>query len=86
VLDGEGGAEPRVEITDKRASYPPAIRRVLPHAEHRRQKRLNNRAENSHLSPRKRERVLHRYKSAEHAQRFLGLFSAVCNHARVETD
>src|SRR5437870_2392338 len=39
VLDGEGGAEPRVVITDKLASYPPAIKRVLPTAEHRRHKR-----------------------------------------------
>ena len=33
VLDGEGGAESRVVITYKLASYPPAIRQVLPHAE-----------------------------------------------------
>src|SRR6266542_649435 len=59
VLDGEGGAEPRVVITDKLTSYPPAIKRVLPSTEHRRHKRLNNRAENSHLPTRKRERVLH---------------------------
>jgi transposase-like protein len=31
-------------ITDKLASYPPAIRRVLPNTEHRRHKRLNYRA------------------------------------------
>ena len=74
--------EPRVVITDKLASYAPAIRRVLPNSEHRRHKRLNNRAENSHLPTRKRERVLQRFKSAEHAQRFLGPFSAVCNHFR----
>jgi putative transposase len=74
--------EPRVVITDKLASYAPAIRRVLPHTEHRRHKRLNNRAENSHLPTRKRERVLQRFKSAEHAQRFLGPFSAVRNHFR----
>ena len=74
--------EPRVVITDKLASYAPAIRRVLPRTEHRRHKRLNNRAENSHLPTRKRERVLQRFKSAEHAQRFLGPFSAVCNHFR----
>ena len=55
VLDGEGGAKPRVVITDKLASYPPAIRQVLPHAEHRRHKRLNNRAENSHLPTRQRQ-------------------------------
>jgi len=82
VLDGEDGTEPRVVITDKLASYPPAIRHVLPNSEHRRHKRLNNRAENSHLPTRKRERVLQRFKSAEHAQRFLGPFSAICNHFR----
>ena len=49
VLGGEAGTEPRVVITDKLASYPPAFRRALPHADHRRHKRLNNRAENSHL-------------------------------------
>src|ERR671939_1456174 len=74
--------EPRVVITDKLASYVPSIRRVLPHTEHRRHKRLNNRAENSHLPTRTRERVLQRFKSAEHAQRILGPFSAVCNHFR----
>src|SRR5207302_10451192 len=74
--------EPRVVITDKLASYVPAIRVVLPNAEHRRHKRLNNRAENSHLPTRKRERVLQRFKSAEHAQCFLGPFSAVSNHFR----
>lgn len=31
---------------------------------------------------RKRERLLQRFKSAEHAQHFLGPFSAVCNHFR----
>jgi hypothetical protein len=35
-----------VVITDKLASYPPAVRKVLPTAEHRRHKGLNNRAEN----------------------------------------
>src|SRR3981081_450176 len=74
--------EPRVVITDKLASYTPATRRVLPNSEHRRHKRLNNRAENSHLPTRKRERILQRFKSVEHAQRFLGPFSAVCNHFR----
>jgi putative transposase len=74
--------EPRVVVTDTLASYVPAAKRVLPRSEHRRHQRLNNRAENSHLPTRKRERVLERFKSAEHAQRFLGPFSAVCNHFR----
>jgi putative transposase len=74
------GSEPRVVITDKLASYPPALRRVLPTAEHRRHKGLNNRAENSHQPTRQRERAMRRFKSAEHAQRFLGPFGTVGDH------
>ena len=81
VLEGDGTA-PRVVVTDKLASYAPAVRRVLTGVEHRRHKGLNNRAENSHRPVRKRERVLQRFKSAAHAQRFLEPFSAVCNHFR----
>ncbi|CAA9255540.1 MAG: hypothetical protein AVDCRST_MAG77-2297 [uncultured Chloroflexi bacterium] len=81
VLDGEGQA-PRVVATDKLASYPPALRRVLPGVEHRRHKGVNNRAENSHRPVRKRERVLQRFTSPDHAQRFLEPFSAVHNHFR----
>jgi len=79
VLASCDGAAPRVIVTDKLASYVPAIKRVLPTAEHRRHKGLNNRAENSHLPVRKRERTLQRFKSKGHAQRFLGPFSAVGN-------
>jgi putative transposase len=71
-----------VVITDKLASYPPALRRVLPNSEHRRHKGLNNRAENSHLPTRQRERRMQRFKSAEQAQRFLEPFSSVFNHFR----
>ena len=81
VLEG-GWGRPRVVITDKLASSPPAIRRVLPGVEHRRHKRLNNRAENSHRPVRKRERTLQRFKSPAPAQQFLEPFSAVCNHFR----
>ena len=81
VLAAAGGA-PRVIVTDKLASYVPAVKRVPPTTEHRRHKRLNNRAENSHVPVRKRERILQRFKSAEHAQTFLEPFSAVCNQFR----
>jgi putative transposase len=77
VLDAEQGVEPRVIVTDKLASYPPAIKRVAPTADHRRHKRLNNRAENSHRPVRKRERVMQRFKSPEQAQRFLETFSTI---------
>lgn len=74
------GAPPRVVITDKLASYPPAIRRVLPGVEHRRHKRLNNRAENSHRPTRRRERAMQRCKSPEHAQHFLACFEPIRGH------
>jgi len=52
---------------------------VLPLAEHRRHKGLKNRAEHSHRLVRRRERVLQRFKSPGHAQRFLEPFSAAHN-------
>ena len=80
VLVGCGNRRPRVIVTDKLASYRPAIRRVLPGVEHRRHKRLNNRAENSHRPTRRRERAMQRFKSAEHAQHFLACFEPIRGH------
>ncbi len=71
---------PRVLITDKLASYGAAKREVLPSVEHRQSRYLNNRAENSHQPTRKRERVLQRFKSAGHAQRFLAAFGPIRDH------
>jgi putative transposase len=76
------GYQPRVVITDKLASYPPAVRRVLPRAEHRRHKGVHTRAEHSHRPTRRRERVLPRFKSPEHAQQFLGPFGPISDHFR----
>jgi putative transposase len=72
--------EPRVVITDKLASYAPALRKVLPRTEHRRHKGLNNRAENSHQPTRQRERARRRFKSAVHTQRFLEPFGPIRQH------
>jgi len=57
-------------VTDKLASYGAARREVMPSVEHRKHKRLNNRAENSHQPTRRRERQMKRFKSAGQAQRF----------------
>src|SRR2546423_1601561 len=43
----------------------------------------NNRAENSHEPTRLRERVMRRFKSAGHAQRFLSAFGIITSHFRV---
>ena len=68
---------PRVLITDKLGSYEAAKKDVLPSVEHRRHKRLNNRAENSHQPTRQRERTIRRFKSPGHAQRFLSSFGPI---------
>jgi putative transposase len=73
------GIAPRVMITDKLASYAAAKREVMPGVEHRQHKGLNNRAENSHLPTRRRERIMKRFKSAGQAQRFLSVHDQVAN-------
>jgi putative transposase len=81
LIDG-CGYQPRVVVTDKLASSPPAGRRVLPGGEHRRPTGLHTRAENSHRPTRRRERVLQRFKSPEHAQQFLAPFGPISDHVR----
>jgi len=73
---------PRVLITDKLASYGAAQREVLPSVEHRRHKGLNNRAENSHVPTRQRERRMQCFKSPGHAQRFLAAYGPIAGHFR----
>ena len=74
---------PRVIITDKLRSYSAAKDAVLPSVEHRQQKYQNNRAENSHQPTRLRERMMRRFKSPGHAQRFLSAFGIIASHFRV---
>jgi putative transposase len=66
-------------ITDKLRSYAAARRQVMPAIEHRSHKGLNNRAENSHVPSRKRERMMQGFRSPENLQRFITVFSAVRN-------
>jgi putative transposase len=73
---------PRVLVTDKLASYGVAHRRLMTGVAHRRSTYLNNRAENSHQPTRQRERVMKRFTSAGHAQRFLSAFSGISPHFR----
>ena len=73
------GVAPKRIITDKLASYGAAQREVMPDVEHRSHKGLNNRAENSHLPFRRRERVIQGFRSPRYPQRFVSVFSAVRN-------
>lgn len=52
----------------------------MPAVEHRSRKGLNNRAEDSHLTLRKRERVMQGFRSVGGLHRFISMFSAVRNH------
>ena len=74
---------PRVVITDKLRGYGAAKAEIMPGVEHRQHKGLNNRAENSHQPTRVREKVMRKFKSAGHAQRFLSAFGIISSHFRV---
>lgn len=73
------GMTPKRIITDKLRSYGAAKRDIMPKVEHLSHKGLNNRAENSHLPLRKRERMMQGFRSAGGLQRFTAIFSAVRN-------
>lgn len=73
------GLSPKRIITDKLRSYGAAKRDVMPGVEHRSHKGLNNRAENSHLPLRKRERAMQGFRSVGGLQRFISVFSAIRN-------
>jgi len=74
---------PSLIITDKLKSYRAAKAEVMPSVEHIQQKYQNNRAQNSHEPTRLREKVMRRFKSAGHAQRFLSTFGVISSHFRV---
>jgi putative transposase len=74
------GYVPRVIVTDQLKSYGAAKREMLPSVEHRQNRYLNNRAENSHQPTRRRERQMQRFKSAGQAQRFLSAHGPIREH------
>jgi putative transposase len=70
LLKSQGFA-PAAIVTDKLPLYGAALSDLGMKARHVTGGRLNNRAENSHLPIRQRERRMQRFKSAGSAQRFL---------------
>jgi hypothetical protein len=73
---------PQVLLADKPASHEAARRAVLPGAEHRQYRRLDNRAEYAHRPIREREQRIRRSKNAEHAQRILAAYDPLVGHVR----
>jgi putative transposase len=73
------GIRPKQIVTDRLGSYGAALRELgLGHV-HRMGARSNNRAENSHLPIRRRERKMQRFKSQKSAQRFLSVHGPIYN-------
>ena len=73
------GFAPKTLVTDKLRSYGAAKTQLGLSAHHEQGLRKNNRAENSHLPVRRRERKMQRFKSSGSAQRFLSVHAAVQN-------
>ena len=69
---------------DKLWSYRGAKTQLGLSARHEQGLRKNNRAENSHLPVRQRERKMQRFKSPGSAQRFLSIHAAVHNSFNVQ--
>jgi putative transposase len=73
------GFVPDAFVTDKLPSYGAALGDLGLSKRHDFGGRKNNRAENSHLPVRQRERRMQRFKSTGSAQRFLSIHAAIYN-------
>jgi transposase-like protein len=78
------GFAPALLVTDKLRSYGAAKAQLRLSVRHEQGLRKNNRAENSHLPVRRRERKMQRFKSPGSAQRFLSLHASVQNTFNVQ--
>ena len=76
--------QPEVIVTDKFRSYGAAMK-VIGNAWKQESGRWkNNRAENSHLPFRRRERAMHRFRRMQSLQKFAAVHASVCNHLNSE--
>lgn len=76
--------QPEVIVTDKLRSYGAALKELGAEARHETGRWLNNRAENSHLPFRRRERAMLRFRRMRSLQKFAAVHSSVFNHFNQE--
>ena len=75
---------PHVIVTDKLRSYGAAMKAIGNAAKQETDRWLNNRAENSHQTFRRRERGMIRFRRTRSLQKFVSVHSSVHNHFNQE--
>lgn len=71
-------------VTDKLRSYGAALKEIGADALQKTERWANNRAENSHLPFRRRERAMLRFRRMQSLQKFATVHASVCNHFNQE--
>jgi putative transposase len=75
---------PHILVTDKLRSYGAAMKVIGNTDKQETGRWMNNRAENSHLPFRRRERAMQRFRSMRSLQKFAAVHSSVQNHFNLE--
>lgn len=75
---------PEAIVTDKLRSYGAALKQIGAEALQQTGRWVNNRAENSHLPFRRRERAMLRFRRMRSLQKFATVHASVCNHFNQE--
>lgn len=75
---------PEVIVTDRLRSYRAALREIGAADRQETGRWVNNRAENSHLPFRRRERAMQRFRNTRSLQKFAAVHTAVPNHFNQE--
>lgn len=75
---------PEVVVTDRLRSYGAALKEIGAMARQETGRWLNNRAENSHLLFRRRERAMPRFRRMRSLQMFVSVHASVTNHFNLE--
>ena len=75
---------PKIIVTDRLGSYKAAMREIGNAGRQETGRWLNNRAENSHQSLRRREKIMNRFRSMRSLQKFAAIQSSIHNHFNLE--